>query len=255
MTETSNRSGPHILSATVVARTTDVVWVETADGNIVALHGEGIERFPFSLVIANSLPAAGLGQHLTLDDNEMVPVTALDSRDHHDYGIPPVTSTTPQQLVDIVGPCRHALSAMLSDRLSRSLSDTRYPSVEVVRYLIGRGGGLTPVGDDILVGAMAAEAAFSRAWGMGCPVRHSLARVDLTGLTTRPSIALLKSASAGRYPPVLCHLFLALNRRQKIAASVSDVRRIGHSSGPAILAGISSWARYALASRQPTETD
>lgn len=112
-----------------------------------------------------------------------------------------------------------------------------------VRDLVGLGPGLTPAGDDLLCGALAALAA------CGPPasgLRAVLAEQVLAAAhrTTALSAALLRQAVAGHAVPELIDVLRAIPRGgPDLAVALAAVHRVGHSSGPALARG----ARLAVA--------
>lgn len=112
---------------------------------------------------------------------------------------------------------------------------------------------MTPIGDDLLLGALATEAAFASGWGLEPQVSAALRPLNLKGLTTRPSLALLTAALSGRYPPALVSLINSFSSSHGLAAAIRRVRNLGHTSGPAMLAGISVIAQQALSVDQEEE--
>ena len=120
----------------------------------------------------------------------------------------------------------------------------------VVGRLLGRGPGLTPAGDDLLCGALAATVLF------GLP-RTALAEVVLGRLAASPSATtslsrqLLLSAVDGDGLTELQELGQALCQPAATAAERAWRRllRIGHSSGAALGIGLLAGARQAAATR------
>jgi hypothetical protein len=124
------------------------------------------------------------------------------------------------------------LAADGPDDLVRAV-ESRDPSLAAVvgARLIGRGGGLTPEGDDLLAGVAAVVAsspwpgALREAW-LGALVGD-----DLRSRTTALSATLLELAVAGMGPEPLQAL-LAGN-----AGALARLEALGHSTGRAIAAG------------------
>jgi len=116
------------------------------------------------------------------------------------------------------------------DDLARALA-TRDPAraVEVGARLIGRGGGLTPEGDDLLAGAAAVVAAGP--WPAKDEWLRALLGEDLRRRTTALSATLLELAAAGMGPEPL-QAWLAGDR-----AALARLTAIGHSTGRAIATG------------------
>ncbi|WP_157545098.1 DUF2877 domain-containing protein [Nocardioides halotolerans] len=99
-----------------------------------------------------------------------------------------------------------------------------------VAALVGRGGGLTPYGDDVLCGWLAV----TRAAGVPTPAVDEAVRA-LAPTTTLLSATLLECAMAGEAVP-------AFNAWLAGTGPVEDVERIGHTSGRGLVEG----ARLAL---------
>lgn len=136
--------------------------------------------------------------------------------------------------------------------LSKVLDARAPPAIggrEAVQGLIGLGPGLTPSGDDFLVGALALlDAIGERA------AHTALARAindPLLGLTTPLSACFLRAVAAG-------HVGEALHRAASSVitgdadSAVAAVGTIGHSSGWDMMAGIMTTLRIAVAARLET---
>lgn len=145
------------------------------------------------------------------------------------------------------GPMAARLRGMLADRLAAVRSELPEASLAMlvradaaaVPTLLGRGSGLTPVGDDVLAGWLATMwAARSDAGDMADAVaRHSSAA------TTLLSATLLDRAGAGDVLPEFRQLLLALRAGADdpyVGRLSSDVERmlgIGHTSGAGLMLG------------------
>jgi hypothetical protein len=119
-----------------------------------------------------------------------------------------------------------------------------------VGRLLGRGPGLTPAGDDLLCGALAATVLFGvDDCRLAEAVRTRLAHPDR--VTTSLSRQLLLRAAAGDGLPELQQLGRALCQPDPLPAEAAWRRllAIGHSSGAALGAGLLAGARHAAASR------
>jgi hypothetical protein len=113
--------------------------------------------------------------------------------------------------------------------LARAVA-TREPSLsaDVGARLIGRGGGLTPEGDDLLAGAAAVVAA---SWADSAAWLHALVGDDLRSRTTALSATLLELAVRGMGPePLQALLGGDPDARERLVA-------LGHSTGRAYLRG------------------
>jgi len=114
---------------------------------------------------------------------------------------------------------------------------------EAVQGLIGLGPGLTPSGDDFLVGALAVLAALGES-----DARAAIARAileTLPGLTTPLSGCFLRAAAAGHVGENL-HRLISLIMTGDLDAAVATAQKIGHSSGWDMTAGILTTLRLRL---------
>lgn len=121
--------------------------------------------------------------------------------------------------------------------------------VAAVAGLLGRGPGLTPAGDDLLCGALAATRLFGIPGNrLAGAVRDRLAGSGL--ITTSLSRQLLLRALAGDGLPELLQLAQAMCSPvspDQVAPACRRLLRIGHSSGAALATGLLAGARYAAA--------
>jgi hypothetical protein len=113
-------------------------------------------------------------------------------------------------------------------------------AVASVQGLIGLGPGLTPSGDDFLVGALATLDA------IGADDEHAaLARAVIAaapGATSALSACFLRAAAAGHVGENL-HRAVASMITGDVDAAVAAVAHVGHSSGWDMLAGIATVPR------------
>ena len=111
------------------------------------------------------------------------------------------------------------------------------------KTLLGKGSGLTPEGDDYLAGAIAAVRLFGEALRLA-PAEQLISQVSrpLTTLaevrTTTFSAALLGYALRGQVAQPAGRLIQALAGRGDIDKAYARLQQVGHSSGPALAAGI-----------------
>ena len=115
--------------------------------------------------------------------------------------------------------------------------------LHAARSLLGKGPGLTPEGDDYLAGALAATRLLAESLGMERTVSMMAGiSVPLARLaearTTTFSAALIQSALRGQVAEPAGALLRSLTGRGDIRASHLGLIRVGHSSGPALAAGI-----------------
>ncbi|WP_271552371.1 DUF2877 domain-containing protein [Enterococcus mundtii] len=107
---------------------------------------------------------------------------------------------------------------------------------EVVGYLLGRGKGLTPSGDDLLMGYQLVLGTVSDPRGIALAVALGEAQTATTAI----SQAYLTCATKGYANSLVHQLFsdLAQNQEEKIEEQLEKIMRIGHSSGMDLAFGI-----------------
>jgi hypothetical protein len=107
-----------------------------------------------------------------------------------------------------------------------------------IQSAVGLGSGLTPSGDDFVVGFLGAAQCFAYGSEVEGGVRRSLS-LDKS-MTTLPSYFMLRGALAGFLPEPLTDLLHAVGRRsrRRILYSVRRLAGLGASSGQDMLAGV-----------------
>lgn len=158
------------------------------------------------------------------------------------FAVPPSWFDSPEG--DVFGRPRleRAARALVADR-----------DVDSPDELCGLGIGLTPSGDDALVGLIAA----SSCAGLGARVRRRLAGRLRSGWgvsrTTETSLTSLRLALAGDFSPPVLDLLAALTSPEeqtgKQSGAVARLARHGFSSGADLMAGVNALAE-AAASRE-----
>jgi hypothetical protein len=115
-------------------------------------------------------------------------------------------------------------------------------AVRTAAGLLGAGDGLTPLGDDVLAGAIAALVVLGAAAGIDdLPVATALIGWVLSAAqarTTSLSASLLHCAAAGRVAEPVARLLRALGGMDDVAPARAATLGIGHSSGGGLLAGV-----------------
>lgn len=138
------------------------------------------------------------------------------------------------------------------DRAARAILRDEDP--DALEGLCGLGIGLTPSGDDALVGLLAT----ARAAGVGTGVIGRFATL-LEGpgadrLTTGTSLCQLRLGLGGDFSPTVLALLDALVGSRDPGAAVDRLSRVGHSSGADLMAGVDALARR-LAPAPSAESD
>ena len=120
---------------------------------------------------------------------------------------------------------------------------------DAVRGLIGLGPGLTPSGDDFLVGALALLDAIGERDAHAALARAIIAA--LPGATSPLSACFLRAAAAGHVGETLHHAVSSVIAGD-VGAAIEAIETIGHSSGWDMMAGITTTLRVAARSAEET---
>ncbi|GAA3386660.1 DUF2877 domain-containing protein [Cryptosporangium minutisporangium] len=135
-------------------------------------------------------------------------------------------------------PAIQELAAQLATALTDATGSTGSTgAADGVRALLGRGDGLTPLGDDVLAGALVTLNAASH------PAAHVLGSMVSGELAARPGIAttpvsaaLLAHAARGECIPELAAVLT--DSAARLEPAISALLRVGHSSGFGLLLGV-----------------
>lgn len=152
--------------------------------------------------------------------------------------LPPALMSRPEE-TGLFGP----LSQAIEPRQHPELRQLRHCFASALagnavdwRLWLGKGPGLTPSLDDMLIGMMLA------AWRSGrmspCGGRAFFrASGDLRAATTQVSVNYLRYASEGRFASPLMHFACALQRGRRLEPAVEALLAMGHTSGADTLLG------------------
>jgi hypothetical protein len=174
-------------------------------------------------LIAAEAPEEGLGRVYCLQDS--------------------VTGET--ALARIARPRIAGFESWLRDTLETDRIAIPAPS-ETIAGLIGLGPGLTPSGDDFLVGSLALLDALAERKAHAA-LAGAIADVP-RGLTSPLSDCFLRAAAAGHVGEHL-HYAVSAVISGAPSAAVAAIRKIGHSSGWDMLAGVASTLHVVAAAR------
>ncbi|WP_180316697.1 DUF2877 domain-containing protein [Shouchella shacheensis] len=132
-------------------------------------------------------------------------------------------------------PMTHPLEKQLAHLLEHCL--TGEVNENDFRFLMGRGKGLTPSGDDLLIGWLAVDSATAL---FGDGFRSAIARLARTGVTTDVSKNALLHAVDHLYPSdVTATVRASLREEQReLKDAINSVLATGHTSGADTLFGI-----------------
>lgn len=225
-------------SGCVRAATSEVVYVDVGR-RLIALHGPAVEPFPFSVVLADGRPAhvttgtrvRAAGDAVWIGERPRA-VLAVYGAERIEPADDPAALRAAIEAAPAVARRRRELAGVLDVALAARRAGS---CDEVARLLVGWGPGLTPSGDDVLVGLAAGAALGPRRRGAGA-LSGTAARMARTR-TTFVSQALLEAAAAGAFPPALNALGLARDAAARDAA-VARVACIGSRSGLDLLVGV-----------------
>lgn len=119
-----------------------------------------------------------------------------------------------------------------------------------VDALVGLGPGLTPAGDDVLAGLLAALRLLPAAAGAAAPAVDAALRAAVAArapsATTALSAALLGHAARGEVAAPVGLLLRALTGDGDAAAATHALAAVGHTSGRELAAGVALGARACL---------
>lgn len=109
--------------------------------------------------------------------------------------------------------------------------------LEIVKYFLGRGRGLTPSGDDFLVGTMAILYSMELYRTPILKIRALITK-NIGVYTNDISEQFLLLATEGKFSSNIIELIEMLNNREKNINAINDVLKYGGTSGTDIMLGI-----------------
>jgi Protein of unknown function (DUF2877) len=239
-------------------------YIAVDDGPMLVVHGPAHGPTPTSLIL-DRLPCDGWGAsagaqvagrlgHLRLG------VTLLDGRHTRSWQPRQPLREGVSSAAEMLPAIQAAATAHLAptcDRLVRSLAAGDGPEVdECVAAMVGSGPGLTPAGDDAIVGLLALlHRCAPRARGAAALRRLVPGLNARLAMTTPISAHYLRLALAGHFGQALTDLVDALGAARapsSVEALVNRVRGTGASSGADALAGVAAGVGMLL--RGPSTT-
>ncbi len=221
--------------AVVMHSGADAVYLDD-DGACLGLLSRSAVAVPCGLqTTLRAIPSADHTAHIGDGNLEVAGIQVRVGR-IIDASVPRINacSTTPSVLADA---CGDRLDAVRSELPASALSALRSADPASVRALLGRGSGLTPVGDDVLCGWTATR------HGLGTPSVPMIRAIQASASasTTRLSATLLDRACAGEVIPQFRQLLLALRSpttsAPAIGRAVDALFAVGHTSGAGLLLG------------------
>ena len=250
--------GP-VRDAAVVHTGRHAIYVSVNDGHAqrcLGLLSRSSSVVPCGLRTTLTELSGLMGSNGTLSPGNTVTVgeglLSIGAVDFHvgrtvDLAVPrldPLEALDPSEAKAMAGQLRHALgdrlAAVTAELPAESLALLVQADAVSVPMLLGRGSGLTPVGDDVLAGWLATmKAAHARAIDA---VAECVANLS-AGATTLLSATLLDRASAGDVLPEFRTLLLDLcllvdnEHVDQLSNSVDAILAVGHTSGAGLLLG------------------
>jgi Protein of unknown function (DUF2877) len=233
--------------ATVLDAGPAATYLDVA-GRLVAVVAAAAVQVPCAVVLAgDAVPPGGdglaVGRRAVLRDGS--PVVAVrrwfDPRVEVDRFDPPLVAVA----TDLVRARRRRDDLVDDDAADRLPAALEGDVDATVAALVGRGTGLTPAGDDLVAGALAALRA------VGSPAAGPLGgavRSRAPGATTRLSAALLLDADHGAVIPEAAALLRALGGTGDLARAVDRLVAVGGTSGWHLAAGVVAGAAVAVGS-------
>jgi hypothetical protein len=230
----------------VFERALNLTW---HDGRLLALHGPGPLRAPFAASLA-WLPGAALpGPGLPVwrrDEMLVVEGIVLDLRGaiRVDTTMPEAGAGPHPTLAALPTPSPAApglLSGM--GRAARSCLAEGLRARDPVAFiegalgLVGLGEGLTPAGDDCLVGALAVLHRFARSWLLAHPEISATVARAAGRATTAVAREFVAHALAGRFAESLLDLLTAESADEAVRAA-ARLCESGATSGADTLSGV-----------------
>ena len=211
-----------------------------------------LSRLPDELRLA-AHAVVGDGR-VVLGGTEVVPARRVDASVPR---LPRAAVARATRLLDLTVGDR--LAPVRAELPAQALADLARGAADGVPDLLGRGSGLTPVGDDVLCGWLALDGAAAvagvRAGAADGPVRDAVRRLA-PAATTALSATLLACALRGEVLPQFRLLVLDLadprttDLEPRLCSRAEALLRVGHTSGAGLLLG-ATLALHHLASRSP----
>lgn len=225
--------------AAVLAAGPAATYLE-AGGRVVAIVAAGGVRLPCAAMLTGGgrLPVAGsrvaVGDGAVYEDGRRTVAVRrwFDPR----VRLASVDGRAMARFAHVVR-SRGSVDALLPDDAVGRLADGlgSGDARGAVASLLGRGTGLTPAGDDLVAGALAALRA------LGSPAADELGaavRALATTATTRLSAALLEAADVAGLVPEAAGVLRALAGGGDVEAAAARLVDLGHTSGWHLAAGL-----------------
>lgn len=243
----------------VLGAATHVAWVATADDVIVVTTGE-VPRLPNGIEVFDPGPARSAaelvapGSSVTVGNGAIRTEKATASVSRWWDPRPAVAPATVRELATRADGLEAAVPGIPYRELTNAVESGYADALlDAAARLLGRGAGLTPQADDFLAGVLASLRVLGSAVGdrQIVPLLDAIAAplgAIACARTTGLSASLLRHALRGEVTAPAGAMLRALTGRGDVAAAHRSLVAVGHSSGPALSAGI-VFGVHALARR------
>jgi hypothetical protein len=219
--------------------------------DVVAVVASWAVRLPVAMTVAGRAPAIGDpaavrvgGGCVDLGDLRLRPGRWVDPRPALPGPLVPDRLVAAERLLAGIPAAAtglgHVSVAIVAEGLARGDAGSALA-------LLGLGPGLTPAGDDLVAGTIAALALLGRLDETAAGAVLARAAVATTSL----SAALLRCAVRGQVPPQAAALLGALCGRGAVEPALTGLLDVGATSGAALALGLCAGARQGLARDQP----
>lgn len=223
--------------ATIAVVTRDAVRLPNA---LVLTASSGAR--PFAGVDPGASASVGAGV-VTVGALRFAPARTWEARPALPAVTPRALAHRAQELARLLA--AHPAGITIHPRLAAACArrDARM-AAEAATTLVGLGPGLTPSGDDVLAGTLAAL----RLLGGDERFTDALAAAAVTDARTRTTTlaaALLTCAAVGQVSPQVADVLRGLTGEQPLAPAVARLLGVGHTSGSDLAHGLLVGARAA----------
>lgn len=211
-------------------------------GTLVSLLSSSLPLHPWAVSVEDFDEAPQEGESFEIRDGVLKCGSleiCVENLDRVDLSLPPGERMSPAKALAMLTPHLPVFEwGAFDDHIEQVLAEARHAKrLSRLASLIGVGEGLTPSGDDIIVGALAAARCFAPQCGE--ELQHALPH-PLIDHTTRLAAQLIAAACDGQFVETLIKLTIALTLpidEERIAKAARGVIAMGHRSGVDTLRG------------------
>ncbi len=231
--------------ATVLGASVTAAYLAVDGVEVIAVVGAGGVRLPVALAVAGEVPAVGPpgsvrvgGGEVDLGGSRLRPSRWFDPQPRLSGPVVPGRVAAAAALLATLPPGATGLGGLPAAAVAAGLAGG---DAGPALGQLGRGPGLTPAGDDVIAGALAALALL----GAPDPAAVGAVLAAAAGATTLLSAALLRCAARGQVPPQAAGLLGALCGTGAVGPALEALLAVGATSGAALAQGICAAAAVA----------